>query len=203
MIKLGILASTNATDMQAIIDDIDDGLLNAEISVLIVNKEKCGAVERARKFNIPVSFVSPKEKSAEQFDREVDKILKANGVQLVICIGYMRVLSPWFVNGWRNKIVNIHPSLLPKHAGGMDLDVHQEVLDAGEKVTGATLHFISEEVDRGAIILQKEVYVEDDDNAESLKKKVQIAEQDIILKAIRLFNEHRIQVNGNNVEILE
>ncbi|HLC64668.1 MAG TPA: phosphoribosylglycinamide formyltransferase [Candidatus Nanoarchaeia archaeon] len=203
MIKLGILASTNATDMQAVIDEIEDGTLDAEIAVLVANKEKCGALERARRHNIPACYISSKNKSMEEFDREADKILKEKGVELVLLIGYMKIMSPWFVREWKHKVVNIHPSLLPKFAGGMDLDVHQAVLDAGEKVTGATLHFVAEEVDAGPIILQREVYVDEEDTADSLKKKVQAAEQEIILKAIRLFNEGKIRVEDNRVIISE
>ncbi|MBI4439416.1 phosphoribosylglycinamide formyltransferase [Candidatus Woesearchaeota archaeon] len=201
MIKLGILASTNATDMQAIIDEIEDGELDAEISVVIVSKEKCGAVERARLHNIPAVFISSKGKKPEDCDAEIDKVLNEKSVELVLLIGYMKIISPWLVRRWRNRMVNIHPSLLPKYAGGMDLDVHQAVIDAHEEVTGATLHFVGEEVDAGPIILQKEVEIDEDDDASTLKKRVQSAEQEIILRAIRLFSGGKIHVDGNEVKI--
>ncbi len=203
MIKLGILASTNATDMQAIIDEIEDGLLDAEISIVIVNKEKCGAADRAQRYKIPIVFVSSKDKTTEQFDHEVDRLLKEKGVDLVLLIGFMRFLTHWFVYRWHYKIMNIHPSLLPKFAGGMDLDVHQSVLDAGEKETGATLHFVDEGRDTGPIILQEVVSVDDEETADSLKKKVQLVEQDIILRGIRLFMEGKIKVENNKVTVME
>ena len=115
----------------------------------------------------------------------------------------MRIISQWFVDKYRNKVMNIHPSLLPAFAGGMDKDVHAEVLKSGVKETGCTLHFVDETVDGGPIILQKKVPVEDNENVDSLKEKVQKAEQEIIIKAIRLYEQGRLKVEGNKVEIVE
>jgi len=193
MLRLGILASTKATDMQALIDAIAGKKLNAVISVLISNKADAYALERARKHNIKAVFIDSKGKGREQYDRETAKVLDENKVDLILLIGYMRILSPWLVGKYKNRIMNIHPSLLPKYAGGMDMDVHAEVLKNREKETGATLHFVDENVDTGQIILQKKVKIEKGETAESLKSKVQKAEQDIIVKAVDLFEKGKIR----------
>lgn len=209
-LNIGVLASTNATDLQAVIDSIENKELDVTISVVISDKENSFALERARKHNIKAIFVDPKqlkeedkEKRREEFDIKVTKVLEENNVDLVLLIGYMRIVSHLFVNKYRNKIMNIHPSLLPAFAGGMGMDVHQEVLDSGVKKTGATLHFVDESVDGGPIILQKEVDVSDDETKETLKEKVQKAEQEIIVKAIKLYSNGKIKVEDNKVSIEE
>ena len=153
MLKLAILASTKATDMQAVIDAIEQKRLNAAISIVISNKADAYALERAKKHNINAVFIEPKGKDKETYDKEISKVLDDNKIDLILLIGYMRYLSPWFVNKYRWRVMNIHPGLLPKFAGGMDKNVHQAVLDAGEKVTGCTLHFVDEGADTGPIIL--------------------------------------------------
>ena len=201
MLRLGILASTRATDMQAIIDAISAKKLNAVISVVVSNKQDAYALERARNHNIKAVFIDSKGKEREQYDKETAKVLDKDNVDLILLIGYMRFLSPWFVNKYKNKIMNIHPSLLPKYAGGMDRNVHTEVLKNREKVTGATLHFVDEKADTGPIILQKKVKIEENETIDSLKAKVQKAEQEIILKAVELYGKGRIKVEGNKVAI--
>lgn len=211
MLNIGILASTKASDIQAIIDAIEAKKLNARISVVISDREDAYALERARKHSIKAVFVNPKaedmlkeknkEKRRELFDKKVAKELEKNNVELVLLIGYMRIVSPWLVEKYRNKIMNIHPSLLPKFAGGMDMDVHQAVLDAKENVTGCTLHFVDESLDNGLIIMQKTVDIGKNETAETLKEKVQKAEQEIIVKAIDLYAEGKIKVKGKKVII--
>ena len=200
MLKIGVLASTNATDMQALIDEIEAGNLDAEISVLIANKE-CGAVDRAKKHNIETIIISSKGVEREDFDKKVAAELEKRGVKLILLIGYMRYLSKWFVDKYENKIMNIHPSLLPAFAGGMDKNVHEEILKHGVKVTGCTLHFVDEGEDTGPIILQKAVYIDEDETVDTLKEKVQKAEQEIILKAIRHFAAGKVKVEGRIVHI--
>ena len=201
MLHIGILASTKATDLQAIIDAINSKKLNAVISVVVSNKQDAYALERARKHKIKAVFVDAKGKTREQYDKEIAKILDENKVDLILLIGYMKFLSPWFVDKYKNKIMNIHPSLLPKYAGGMDRDVHAEVLKNKEKVTGATLHFVDEGADTGQIILQKEVKIDENETVETLKEKVQKAEQEIIVKAIDLFDRKKIKIEGKKVVI--
>ena len=201
MLKLGILASTRGTDMQAIIDAIESKKLSAVISVVISNKADAYALERARNHKIKAVFVDSKNKEREQFDKEASKILDKNNVDLILLIGYMRILSPWFVKKYKNRIMNIHPSLLPKYPGGMDLDVHAEVLKNKEKFTGATLHFVDDSVDGGPIIMQKEIKIEKNETPDTLKAKVQKAEQEIIVKAIDMYEKGMIKIKGHEVII--
>jgi len=209
MLRIGILASTNATDMQAVIEAINSKKLNAVISVVVSNKKDSYALQRAKNHNIKAAFIDiadfseikDKEKQRESFDREVSKILDESKVELILLIGYMRVLSPWFVRKYKNRIMNIHPSLLPAFAGGMDMDVHAEVLKAGCRTTGCTLHFVDEGVDSGPIIMQKEVRVAEGETAGSLKEKVQKAEQETIVSAIDLYSKGKIKVEDNKVRI--
>ena len=202
-IKLGVLASTRGTDMQAIIDEIEAGGLDASIEVVISNKEDAPALERARKHGIEAVFVEAGDKSKEEFDKEVMKILKGKGVELIILIGYMRILSSEFVNEYKNKIMNVHPSLLPAFGGGMDKDVHQAILDHGVKVTGCTIHFVDENVDAGPIVVQKVVEIAEDETVDSLKDKVQDAEKKAFIDAIKLFAAGRLKVEGRRVRILK
>lgn len=201
MLRIGILASTNATDMQAVIDAIASKEIDAGISIVISNKKDAFALERAKRHGIKAVFIDPKGKERDAYDKEVAEELGKRRVELVLLIGYMRILSPWFVKRYKNKIMNIHPSLLPAFAGGMDKNVHQQVLNYGCKITGCTLHFADESIDGGPIIMQKAVEVGDKETADSLKEKVQKAEQEIILKAIMLFGKGRIHIEGKKAII--
>ncbi len=194
-LKLGVLASTKGTDLQAIIDAVRDGKLNAEICCVISNKEDAYALERARNHGIEAVFISPKGKTREEFDKEIAKELEKRGVRLVCLIGYMRIVSEWFVAKYRNRIMNVHPSLLPKFAGGMDTNVHEEVLKAGEKETGCTIHFVTEEVDSGPIIIQKKVPVLPNDTPDTLKERVQAAEKIAYVEAIQMFIDGKLKLH--------
>lgn len=200
MHTIAVLASTRGTDLQALMDAIEQKKLLARL-IVICNKE-CGALERAKKHTIPHYLIPSQGKEREAFDKEIAAILDKEKVELIVLIGYMLYLSPWFANRYRNRIMNIHPSLLPAFAGGMDLNVYEEVLKRGSKVTGCTLHFVDEGEDTGPIILQKAVEVKEQDTAETLKERVQKAEQEIILQGIRLFFDGKLQVEGNQVRIL-
>ncbi len=202
-LKIGVLGSTKGTDLQAIIDAIENGTLDAEIVCVISNVEDAYILERARKHGIEAIFIEYEGKRRILFDKAVAREFDRRGVELVLLIGFMRILSPWFCKHYENRIMNIHPSLLPLFAGGMDTNVHEEVLRMGLKVTGCTLHFVTPEVDKGPIIMQKPVMVSDDDTPETLKAKVQQAEQEVLLEAIRKFSEGKIKVEGNRVKILE
>jgi len=202
-IKLGVLASTRGTDMQAVIDEIEAGRLEAEISIVISNKEDAPALERARKHSIEAVFVEGKGKSRKDFDKEIIKILKEKNVELILLIGYMRILSSDFVKEYKNKIMNVHPSLLPAFGGGMDKDVHQAILDHGVKVTGCTIHFVDENVDGGPIVVQKVVEIAEDETVDSLKEKVQAAEKEGFIEAIRLFQAGKLKVDGRRVRVLK
>ncbi|MFC2174524.1 phosphoribosylglycinamide formyltransferase [archaeon] len=175
--KVGVLGSTRGTDLAGILGAIDSGeLTGIQISVVISNKKNASILELAREKNIPAYFIDVNNLSREDYDKRVHNALAEAGVELVLLIGYMRFLSPWFVNEWQGKCLNVHPSLLPKFAGGMDLNVHQAVLDAGEKETGATIHFVDEGADTGPIAWQESIPVTPEDTADSLKQKVQSLE---------------------------
>ncbi|RMF05674.1 phosphoribosylglycinamide formyltransferase [Candidatus Woesearchaeota archaeon] len=200
-LKIGILASTRGSDIPAVLEAIKDKVVDAEVSIIIANKE-CGALAVAEAYGIPHKLILSKGMEREAYDRLVAEELEKHGVELVLLIGYMRYLSEWFVNKYRNRIMNIHPSLLPAFAGGMDLNVHQLVLDSGVKVTGCTLHFVDEGADTGPIILQATVPVEEGDTPETLKEKVQAQERKLLVEGIKLYIEGRLKVEGNKVRIL-
>ena len=200
-LKLGVLASTRGTDLQAIIDAIESGGLDAEITIVISNKKDAYALERARKHGIEELFIDPSGKTREEFDRVVSKELGARGVELIALIGYMRYLSRWFVNKYKNKIMNVHPSLLPAFAGGMDLNVHKAVLDRGCKVSGCTIHFVDEGADTGPIIIQKPASIEENETVDTLRDKVQELEKQAFVEAIQLFGEGKLKVEGRIVRI--
>ncbi|MFA5075858.1 MAG: phosphoribosylglycinamide formyltransferase [Patescibacteria group bacterium] len=200
-LRVAILASTNATSSQQLIIETQAGKIPAEVVCFISNKADSGALARAGQNNIEAIFINGTGKSREEFDRELIRVLAEKKIDLVLLIGYMRFLSKSFVDAWGNKTMNIHPSLLPAFAGGMDKNVHEEVLKAGVKKTGCTLHFITEQADAGPIILQQEVDVASDETVESLKNKVQAAEQDVICRAVRLFAEGKINVVDGQVVI--
>jgi len=185
-LKLGVLGSTNGTDLQAILDAIASGDLNAEVSTVISNRKNAYILKRAENHNVPAVFISHKGKTREAFDAEMTFELNERGVGLVLLIGFMRILSVEFCNTWRDRLLNVHPSLLPKYAGGMDANVHEEVLKNGETETGCTIHFVTDEVDGGSILMQKKCAVAPDDTVESLKIKVQELEGRAFIESIKL-----------------
>lgn len=185
-IKLAVLGSTRGSSMQPIIDAIEAGELNASIDVVISNKEDAGILERAKKHNLEAVALSSKGLSRAEFDANVSKVLKEKNVDLVLLIGYMRILSGEFCKDWENKVLNVHPSLLPDFAGGMDLAVHQAVIDAKKTQSGCTVHFVTEEVDAGPIAVQMKCPVVPTDTAETLKARVQPLEGSAFLHAIKL-----------------
>ena len=174
-INLAILGSTRGTDMQAVIDAIEKKQLNAEIKLVLSNKSDAFILERAKKHGLNAVFLDPKGKTREDYDKEIIQLIEKNKIDLILLIGYMKILSKAFVDKYKNICLNIHPSLLPAFAGGMDKNVHEEVLKAGVKETGCTLHFITEEADKGQIFLQKKVSIASNETVDSLKEKVQKA----------------------------
>ena len=191
MIRVGVLGSTKGTDLQAIINSIDKKELNAEISVVISNKEGSYILERAKNNGIANVFISHKNKSREVFDQEMTKVLTKHGVELILLIGFMRILSTKFCQKWRDRLLNVHPSLLPKYAGGMDINVHEEVLRNGDKETGCTIHFVTEDVDGGPILIQKRCCVNSGDTVETLKAKVQRLEGEAFIESVQLIQNNK------------
>ena len=190
MIKLGVIGSTKGTDLRAIFDAIKTGELNAQACVVISNRKSAYILERAINHNVPAVFISHKGKSREEFDAEITSLLKEYSVDLVLLIGFMRILSAEFCREWRDRLLNVHPSLLPKYAGGMDTNVHKDVLNNGETETGCTIHFVTDEVDRGPILIQKKCNVEPNETVETLKTKVQKLEGKAFIEAVQLIQNN-------------
>lgn len=186
MIKLAVLGSTHGTDLQAIIDAIETKKLDAKIEIVISNKPDAYILERAKKHHLNTACIfNTKGEKREDYDKRLVAELTKHNVDLVLLIGWMRILSPVFINAFRNRILNVHPSLLPKFAGGMDLNVHEEVLKAGETESGCTIHLVDESVDGGKIIVQKKCSIEPNETADTLKAKVQKLEGEAFIEAIR------------------
>lgn len=203
------MGSTRGTDLQAIYLASTRGQLpRIDISVVLSNKENAGILALARHYGYNTVFLNPKGVSREAYDAQVSTLFEAKGIDLILLIGYMKLMSPAFVDRWRNRVMNIHPSLLPAFAGGMDLNVHKAVLERGCRVSGATLMFIDEGADTGPIISQTVVPViysdgPDQDTPETLKKKVQKAEGELLVQALQWWRDGKISVKGTRVIITE
>lgn len=195
MVKIGVLISGGGTNLQAVIDGCENRSIAGEVKVVISNKEDAYGLERARKHNIKAIY--------EKEEDKIIQILKENEVELVILAGYLKIVSPKLVNEYRNKIINIHPSLIPAFCGKgyYGHKVHQGVIDYGAKVTGATVHFVDEGADTGPIIMQKVVEVKQDDDAKKLSARVLEVEHEILTKSISMFCENKLTVNGRRVYI--
>lgn len=195
MVKIGVLISGGGTNLQAIIDGCENKSINGEVRVVISNKEEAYGLERARNHKITAI--------CEKDENKIIEILKENEVELVILAGYLKIVSPKLVNEYRNKIINIHPSLIPAFCGKgyYGEKVHQGVIDYGAKVTGATVHFVDEGADTGPIIIQKTVEVKQDDDAKKLAERVLEVEHEILTKSISMFCENKLTVNGRRVYI--
>lgn len=212
MLKLGVLASGRGSNLQAIIDAIESGTLKANLALVLSNKSDAQALERARKHGAPAVFLDakpfstkstdPREKQAarEAYDRAVLDALKQYDVELVALAGYMRIVTRVLIDSYPTRMMNIHPSLLPSFPG---LDVQQKALDWGVKIAGCTVHFVTEGVDEGPIILQTSVPVLDGDSAETLAARILIEEHKIYPRAIQLYAEGRLRVDGRRVYINE
>lgn len=195
MVKIGVLISGGGTNLQAVIDGCENKSINGEVKVVISNKEEAYGLERARNHKITAI--------CEKDENKIIEILKENEVELVILAGYLKIVSPKLVNEYRNKIINIHPSLIPAFCGKgyYGEKVHQGVIDYGAKVTGATVHFVDEGADTGPIIMQKTVEVKQDDDIKKLAKRVLEVEHEILTKSISMFCENKLTVNGRRVYI--
>ena len=197
MVKIAVLCSGNGTNLQAIIDKAGDGYIPAEIAVVVSDNKRAFALKRAKRASIETLVLNPKDfPTREAFDREVIKNLRSKKVGLVVLAGYMRLLSDHFIRKYRNRVVNIHPSLLPSFKGTHGI---KDALEYGIKVTGPTVHFVDEKLDHGPIILQKAIEVKDDDTEESLLERVHKEEHKIYPEAIKLFVEGRLKVKGRRV----
>eukprot|EP00924_Labyrinthula_sp_SR-Ha-C_P011580 maker-scaffold_17-snap-gene-2.0-mRNA-1 protein AED:0.02 eAED:0.02 QI:56/1/1/1/0.5/0.33/3/95/199 len=189
-IRVGVLGSTRGTSSQFLFEKARLST-DYEICVVISNKEDAGILQKASSFNVPGIYISSKGLKRETFDAKVTQKLKEFKVDIILCIGYMRILSKSFVDTWQGRALNVHPSLLPEFAGGMDLDVHQQVLNAGKKETGCTVHVVTEEVDGGPIIVQKRCDVKQGDSSEDLKQRVQALEGPALEEALLIVGRRK------------
>lgn len=206
MLRLGVLVSGGGTNLQAIIDRIEDKTItNAEIAVVISNNQGAYALERAKTHGIQAECISPKDfADREEFHKALLKELQKNKVDLVVLAGYLVAIPSVIVEAYPNRIINIHPSLIPSFCGTgfYGLKVHEGVLDRGAKVTGATVHFVDTGTDTGPIILQKAVEVQNGDTPQILQKRVmEEAEWKILPAAIDLIANDRVTVENNKVFI--
>ncbi|MCI6667963.1 MAG: phosphoribosylglycinamide formyltransferase [Romboutsia timonensis] len=197
MLNIGVLISGGGTNLQAIIDETKSGGINGTVKLVISNKEDAYGLERARLSKIKAVYETDEDK--------IIGLLKENNIDLIVLAGYLKIITPKFVDEFRNKIINIHPSLIPSFCGKgyYGEKVHQGVIDYGAKVTGATVHFVDEGADTGAIIMQETVNVEQDDDAKSLAKRVLEVEHRILKESIRLFCENKLSIQGRRVFINE
>lgn len=204
MVKIAVMVSGGGTNLQALIDAEQRGeLKNGELSAVISSNADAYALERANRAFIPSYVLRRRDyESAEAYGEALAEMLEQLGIGLVVLAGFMTVLSAEFCRRFEGRIINIHPSLIPSFCGPgyYGLHVHEAALAKGVKVTGATVHFVSEVVDGGAIILQKAVEVQDDDTPETLQKRVmQEAEWKLLPRAVSLFCEGRLHIEGERV----
>jgi len=198
-LNLGVLVSGRGSNLQSIIDVIEAGRLAAGLKIVLSDREDAFGLERARKHGVAAEWVDPTlHAKREDYDRAVIAKLRGAEVELVVLAGFMRILSPLFIESFRNRIMNIHPALLPSFPG---LHVQQKALDHGARFSGCTVHLVDTGVDTGPIIIQAAVPVLDGDSEESLSRRILKQEHRIFPKAIQLYAEGRIRVKGRRVFI--
>lgn len=205
-VKIGVLISGSGTNLQSLIDNINNNSIDGEITVVISNKKDAYGLERARQNNIDAVYVNQKNyDNFEQFNDAIIEELKDHGVELVVLAGYLKILSSKFIEEFRNRIINIHPSLIPSFCGKgfYAIKVHEAVIDYGVKISGATVHFVDEGADTGPIIIQEAVEIESYDTADTLQQKILIIEHKILPLAVKYYCSGRIQISGRKVKIKE
>jgi phosphoribosylglycinamide formyltransferase-1 len=196
-VNIAVFVSGSGTNLQAIIDAVKSGYINAKIAIVISDKRDAYALERAKKAGIETLFMDPGIfKSEEDYDKAIIKYLKDQNVELICLAGYMRVLTPHFVRVFKDRIMNVHPALLPSFKGVNGI---KDALDYGVKITGPTVHFVTEEVDAGPVIMQSAVGVKDDDTEDSLRERVHEEEHKIYPRAIKDVVEGKFEVRGRRV----
>ena len=204
-LRLGVLVSGRGSNLQAIIDAIEAKTLDATIALVVSNKKNAMALERAKKHGVKGLFLDPKSVAGEleprrAYDEKILQVLKDHGVQLVLLAGYMKIVTTVLIEVYQWRMMNIHPSLLPSFPG---LHAQQQALDAGVKVSGCTVHFVTEGMDEGPIIVQSTVSVNENDSLDTLSARILEQEHQLYPRAIQLFAERRLAVKGLKARILE
>ena len=197
--KIGVVVSGRGSNLQSIIDHIAEGKLNVEIAVVVSDHKEAFALERAAKAGIPTAVVERKGcKDKAEFEDKIDAALRDKGAEVVVLAGFMRILTGHFISRWENKIINIHPALLPSFKG---VDAQGQAVDYGVKIAGCTVHFVGEGTDTGPIILQKAVPVFDDDTEETLAARILIEEHKALPEAIQLWADGKLTIKGRKVYV--
>ncbi|MCZ7399762.1 MAG: phosphoribosylglycinamide formyltransferase [Candidatus Methanoperedens sp.] len=199
--NIAVLVSGRGSNLQSIIDSIGSGYLKARISVVVSDVGDAYALLRAKKHGIDAVFVNPENfASKELYEKEILKVLKTHDIELVLLAGYMRILGKTLLLSYKNRILNIHPALLPAFTG---LHAQKQAFDHGVKVAGCTVHFVDETLDGGPIILQRCVEVKENDTPETLADRILEQEHKIYPEAVKLFIENRLRIEGKKVKILQ
>ncbi len=193
MVNIAVLVSGSGSNLQAVIDACESGNINGSIKLVISNREDAYGLERAKAAGINAVF--------EKDEKRVIDMIESEGIGLVVLAGYLKILSPDFIKRFENRIINIHPSLIPSFCGKgyYGKIVHQKAIEYGVKLSGATVHFVNEEPDGGPIILQRAVPVYDEDSADSLQKRVLEIEHELIVDAVKLYCDGKLKIVGRRV----
>lgn len=200
MVSIAVFASGNGSNLQAIIDAIESGKLDAKIRVVFSDKQDAYALERAKKHEIQTLYLAPKEfPSREAHEQKIVEYLEGLGVELIVLAGYMRILTPYIIRKYPMRIINIHPALLPSFPGTHGI---ADAFNYGVKYTGVTVHFVDEGVDTGPIIIQEVTKIEDTDTIETLEPRIHAIEHKIYPQAIQWYSEQRIKIEGRKVRII-
>lgn len=199
MINIVVFASGRGTNFSAIARAIKKGKITANLALLVCDNPKAAVIDKAKRAGVKVALVKREDFSAKKdFEERIILHLEEAGIDLIVLAGFMRILSPEFVLRYKNKILNIHPSLLPSFKGSQGI---KDTFDYGVKVTGVTVHFVDEEMDHGPIILQSAVTVKEDDTLETLEEKIHKVEHWIYPEAIKLYAEGKIRLEGRRVKV--
>lgn len=198
--RIAVFASGFGSNLQALIDYIDNNDISGEIIFVFSNNKDAHALKRAKKHGIKTVLMNPEEfESRKHFDLKIIELLKKERINLIVLAGYMLLLTPEFIAEFKNKILNIHPALLPSFKGTHGIE---DAYRYGVKVTGVTIHFVDKDLDNGPIILQEPVCIDQDDSIEELEKKIHQVEHKIYPKAVKYFCEDRLKVEGRRVKMM-
>jgi len=201
MQKFAVFISGQGSNLQAIIDAVKAGEIKAQLALVVSSNDKALGIKRAESAGVPVKIFNPKNYTNRQsVDRDMVIELKERKIDFIVLAGYMRLLTPYFVEQFPNKIINVHPSLLPSFKG---IDGIKDAFTYGVKTTGVTIHFVSEKMDAGPIILQDSVKINDDDTLETLTEKIHRVEHRLYPKAVALLAEGKLKVRGRKVSVVE
>jgi phosphoribosylglycinamide formyltransferase-1 len=195
-VALGVISSGKGENLRYILQEERSGRLPGQVKIVLADQPDAGALRIAREFSVSGRFVDPLGLTREEYDKKLIDLLDAAGIGLVVLSGYMRILSPQFVRHYRDRILNIHPALLPSFRG---MDAFSQALEYGVKWTGTTIHVVDEDVDHGPIVYQMPVPIKENDTHESLKARIQRAEYRAYPRAIKMFIEGRPKIDGRKI----